>query len=328
MRWLWLCLAAAFMGATHPTPVENPAVTETRFRNGVSPDASFDGMVMTFIDEAATTDDNGADEWAEMGSVTLGADRARILWKCDLSSLPSNYIVDRAVLRMLISTTDITSQYFTISGFRVLARWEESANWGNRVTSTATDTTWAAAGLQDDVGSASYRGTSLTGMTAWRWPLSADVAAFTGREGGGYYTAATVDSVYSYYGLSAAADRPPQPVFTYTLRRQGTGAVQNDSLWVEIPVTHAVKMWASKRWANHGLLLIASTNDVSVTGPMPISETDGDALTARIRVVSEEYSYHNLFSRRPVLRVWGAAVESANQSWLEYMPAFRRWIDE
>lgn len=329
MRWLWLFLAVAFMGATHPTPVVNPGITETRFRNGVSPDASFDGMVMTFIDETAPTDDNSAKTYAAMGDTTLAGTRARILWKCDLSTLASDYVVDRAVLRLLIAPPSMTSRRFVISGFRVLGRWEESANWGNRVTSTATDTTWATAGLQDDIGTATYRGVSLAGITDLRWPLSSETAGFTGREGGGdgYYTAASPDSIYSYYGLSSPADRMPQPVFTYAFRRQTTTALANDSLWVELPITEAVKNWHSKRWANHGLLIIASVVAATTAGPLPIAETDGDALATRFLVASEEYSYHNLYSRRPVLRVWGASV-TGEQSGAEYMPAFFRWRDE
>lgn len=331
MRWLWLLLLPG-LAIAGSLPYEFSGVQQMTFRNGVSPDASYSGMLLQQINQKAKTTSYATWTYAALGD-TVGSARKRVLWKCDLSALPDSAVITEAKLRLLLGYSTVSSQ-FRIQGYRILMPWTSSATWNTR--GTATDSTWtvtnaaaAAAnwGLADSMGTAPARGTvTLVQGLDDKWPATGEEANFGGREGGGYYTAAGVDSVYHTVGvgLAAAASwaRTAWPLFDVGVKTHASQL--NDTCWVEIDVTDAVRKWHTKLWANHGLLLTAVGIDAKDDSSFDYDTSS--LVSQRPRIVSTAYTYRK--SRRPALVVRYVVATASEQSGAEMMQMLRRYFDD
>lgn len=308
MRWLWaLFLVPALALAGNSDVTEFSGVEVYRFRNGVYPDASYTGMILQQINQKAKTTAHTTYTFAALGD-TVGSARKRALWKCDISAIPDSAVIVSARLRLLVSTAT-TSGGFRVQGYRIMLPWTSGATWNTRGTSP--DSSWtsnnaAAAsanwGLADSMGSAVNRGTSVTATLddRSRWPIAGSESGFTEREGGGYYTAAGFDSIYSGTGIASSGSlaRMSVPVFD---RAFTISSPTNDTCWISVNITDAVRKWHSHQWANHGLVLTAVGIDARDDSSF---DYDANSLLAnRLKIVAPPYSYHNLYSRRPMLVV-------------------------
>ena len=338
MRFLWLLffLPTMAIGQTEFSGVET-----YRFRNGVYPDASYNGMVLQQINMAAKTTTYTNWTFASMGDTVSSSPyqtKMRALWKCDISALPDSAVIVSATLRLLVRRTAVSSTC-RIQGFRVMFPWTSTATWNTRGTSP--DSTWtinaaaasqANGGLSDSSGTMVVRGSNiaLTESNLGKWPLSSGTAAYTQREGSGtgtgatnYWTCSGADTVQSSYeaasGLGMA--RTAMPDFDVQIRTAAT--IANDTAWVNINITDIVRKWHSHQWSNYGLLLTASGTNGATLGNN-WDQFANSALTERIRIVTPSYSYHNLYSRRPMLIVRTlTATTSGNGVGAAYLG--RRW---
>ena len=306
-RWLWLLLIPTLVQAAivHPVPVDPEGIESVALRNGVYPDVLYDGIILQKVDAA-----NPTTSYADQTTVTCGygatgpgTDDVRMLFKVDLSAIPSAAVVKRARLRFALASYTgyaATTTYDLMQLHRILIPWTSSATWNNRGTSP--DSAWGTAGCED-IALSIPNGTTAFGTTVSGTAPSVAHLGQSGyqvataawnptyKEEGGVRTFPSTDSLYSAaFCLSAgtAADRTELPDSYWFIRPRATSFT--GACWFDIDITRLVQNWVDKSWANYGAMIfieqIVSTSGNLLTINAPDHGTS--ALRPRVDI---EYQY-------------------------------------
>lgn len=264
--------AIAFLasaGATDPSEGHVfSGVERMIFQNGISPTPDYAGIVMVGISSDSLTVTKGNMSWAGDSLVWIGdvngmEGEDRILFSIDVSAIPDSCVIVDATLYVLKTTTNYTTnEYPTAAIHRLLRPFATTATWTNRKTSPA-DTAWSPAGAI--MGSTRARWPSLYGMA--EYCVGAPRVEFHASASGlpsyaGFKIACGADSLWDGYSQVAAYQCDALYGSDLTSAGRWNLGLTND-VWVPLDITHLIRMWHQRFWANYGAILALSRCDIA-----------------------------------------------------------------
>lgn len=259
---LFILLMPTLVHAQYVTPNVPSGLSRMEFTDGFSPNISYTGNEITQIVSDTTGTNYEANTVAWLGIVSGGAEH-RLLWKCDLSWLPSasQIVIYDAELRFTTKNEHVSyvdADAVLIGAHRLFKDMSiAQATWTNYATASA----WGTAGANDISGTWDnlFGGVGTYTITSQMNNIYNN--AWTDRDGIGVFTGQSWDNMpigtdsLTVASISGGMDRCEFAESYDNVKPYATSAATTFEWQFRINVRKLVTLWHTMGLENYGALL-------------------------------------------------------------------------